>query len=121
MCNSAAGIRFDAGENGEVVYLHSASSFRSDGAVAPNMASTTSKEEPNMGFWRTIAFTVAVLSFAATANAGVQMYSGEMIVHMRGSDAAGDFIAVPFGANCNTRPITPHTLPCSRPRWAPIR
>jgi hypothetical protein len=32
------------------------------------------------------------------------MYSGEMIVHMRGSDAAGNFIAVPFGAHCNTRP-----------------
>jgi hypothetical protein len=32
------------------------------------------------------------------------MYSGDIIVHMRGSDAAGNFVAVPFGANCNTRP-----------------
>jgi hypothetical protein len=61
-----------------------------------------------MGFGRLLALTLLVLGFAAPANAGVQMYSGEMIVHMRGSDAAGNFVAVPFGAHCNTRPYHAH-------------
>ena len=63
-----------------------------------------SKEEPNRGFWRTIALTMLVLGFAASANAGVQLYSGEIIVHMRGSDAAGNFIGIPFGNHCNMNP-----------------
>ena len=45
-----------------------------------------------------------VLGFAASANAGVQLYSGEIIVHMRGSDAAGNFIGIPFGNHCNMNP-----------------
>ncbi len=57
-----------------------------------------------MGFGRLLALTLLVLVFAAPANAGVKLYSGEIIIHMRGSDAAGNFIAVPFGAHCNTRP-----------------
>jgi hypothetical protein len=57
-----------------------------------------------MGFKRRLALTLLALGIAAPANAGVQMYSGELIVHMRGSDAAGDFVAIPLGANCNTRP-----------------
>jgi hypothetical protein len=61
-----------------------------------------------MGFGRLLAITPLVLGFAVPAVAGVQMYSGEMIVHMRGSDAAGNFVAVPFGAHCNTRPYHAH-------------
>jgi len=45
-----------------------------------------------------------ILGFAASANAGLQLYSGEIIVHMRGSDAAGNFIGIPFGNHCNTNP-----------------
>jgi hypothetical protein len=71
-------------------------------------ASGALKEVLNMGFGRSLAVTLLILGFAAPANAGVQMYSGEMIVHMRGSDAAGNFIAVPFGANCNTRSYHAH-------------
>jgi hypothetical protein len=66
--------------------------------------SGASKEVLKMGFGRLLALTLLILGFAATANAGVQMYSGEIIVHMRGSDAAGNFIAVPFGAHCNISP-----------------
>ena len=61
-----------------------------------------------MSFGRLLALTVLVLGYAAPANAGVQMYSAELIVHMRGSDAAGNFIAVPFGAHCNIRPYHAH-------------
>jgi hypothetical protein len=57
-----------------------------------------------MGFVRISAIVLLVLGFAISANAGVQLYSGEIIVHTRGSDAAGDFIGVPFGRHCNTRP-----------------
>jgi len=57
-----------------------------------------------MGFWRIFVLTLLVLGFAASANAGVQLYSGEIILHTRGSDAAGNFIGVPFGRHCNTRP-----------------
>jgi hypothetical protein len=56
-----------------------------------------------MGFWRVFVLTLLVLGFAASANAGVQLYSGEIIVHTRGADAAGNFIGVPFGRHCNTR------------------
>ncbi len=63
-----------------------------------------------MGFGRIFALTLLLLGFAASANAGVQLYSGEIIVHMRGSDVAGNFVAVPFGRHCNTRPYhTAHT------------
>ena len=57
-----------------------------------------------MGLSRIVAIALMVLGFAAPADAGVQLYSGEIIVHMRGSDAAGDFIGIPFGRHCNTRP-----------------
>jgi len=57
-----------------------------------------------MGFWRTFVLTLLVLGFATSANADVKLYSGEIIVHARGSDAAGNFIGVPFGGHCNTRP-----------------
>ena len=57
-----------------------------------------------MDFGRLLTLTLLMLGLAVPASAGVQMYSGEMIVHMRGSDAAGNFVAVPLGANCNTRP-----------------
>jgi hypothetical protein len=57
-----------------------------------------------MGFWRIFVLTLLVLGFAASANAGVQLYSGEIIVHTRGADAAGNFIGVPFGRHCNIRP-----------------
>jgi hypothetical protein len=57
-----------------------------------------------MGFWRIFVLTLLVLGFAASANAGVQLYSGEIIVHMRGSDAAGNFIGIPFGNHCNMNP-----------------
>jgi hypothetical protein len=56
-----------------------------------------------MGFWRTFVLTLLVIGFAASANASVQLYSGEMILHTRGSDAAGNFIGVPFGRHCNLR------------------
>ena len=60
---------------------------------------------------RLLARSLLILSFATAANAGVRMYSGEMVVHMRGSDAAGNFIGVPFGAHCNTRPYhAEHTV-----------
>lgn len=100
MRNLMADTRLDVGEHGEVAYSGSASSVRSDEAVAPSTASM----KPNMGFWRIAALTLAVFGIAANANAGVQLYSGEMIVHTRGSDVAGNFIAIPFGAHCNTRP-----------------
>ncbi len=57
-----------------------------------------------LGFCQIIAITLLVLGFATSANASVKMYSGEMILHTRGSDAAGNFIAVPFGAHCNMGP-----------------
>jgi hypothetical protein len=57
-----------------------------------------------MGFFRIIAIALSVLGFAVSANAGTQLYSGEMIIHMRGSDAAGDFVGIPFGRHCNIQP-----------------
>jgi hypothetical protein len=63
-----------------------------------------------MGFGHIIAIAVLVSGFAAPASAGVQMYSGEMIVHTRGLDSTptlsfpGNFIGIPFGLHCNTRP-----------------
>jgi hypothetical protein len=75
-----------------------------------------SKEKPTMGYWRTFVLTLLVFGFAASANAGVQLYSGEIIVHMRGSDAAGNFIGVPFGHHCNTRPYqAAHTVMLTSP------
>jgi hypothetical protein len=50
-----------------------------------------------MSFGRIIAIALLALVFSAPADAGVKLYSGEIIVHMRGSDAAGDFIGIPFG------------------------
>jgi hypothetical protein len=67
-----------------------------------------SKEVLKMGFGRLLALSLSILGFALPANAGVQMYTGELIVHMRGSDAAGNFIAVPLGAHCNTRAYHAH-------------
>jgi hypothetical protein len=104
MCNLAADTRIDGSEYCERVDSGSALNFRSDEVVVPSVASIASKEKPIMGIWRTFALTVAVLSFATSANAGVQMYSAELIMHTRGSDAAGNFVAIPFGANCNTGP-----------------
>jgi len=57
-----------------------------------------------MGFWRSFALTLLVLGFAASANAGIRLYSGELIIHTRGSDAAGNFVGIPLGRHCNTRP-----------------
>jgi hypothetical protein len=57
-----------------------------------------------MGFGRIIAISLLVLGFAVSANASDQLFAGKLIVHMRGSDAAGDFIGVPFGRNCNLHP-----------------
>jgi len=57
-----------------------------------------------MGLGRIIAIALLALGFVAPANAGNQLFSGELIVHMRGSDAAGDFVGVPFGRHCNTHP-----------------
>ncbi len=56
-----------------------------------------------MGFWRTFGLTLLVLGFATSADAGIQLYSGELIIHTRGSDAAGNFIGIPMGRHCNTR------------------
>ena len=66
--------------------------------------SGASKEVLDMAFGRLLALTLLVLGFAAPANAGVQMYSAELIVHMRGSDAAGNFVGIPFGNHCNMNP-----------------
>jgi hypothetical protein len=78
--------------------------------------SGASMEALNMGFGRLLALTPLVLGFVAPANAGLQLYSGEMIVHMRGSDAAGNFVAIPFGAHCNTHPLrAQHTVMFSSP------
>jgi hypothetical protein len=75
-----------------------------------------SKEELNMGFWRAFALTLLVIGFASSATAGVQLYSGEIILHTRGSDAAGNFIAVPFGRHCNIRPYqAEHTTMLTSP------
>ena len=64
-----------------------------------------------MGLGKLLALILLTLGFAAPASAGVKMYSGEMIVHMRGADAAGNFVAVPFGRHCNTRPYhAEHTV-----------
>jgi hypothetical protein len=104
MCNSDAGNFLDVREYGESTKLSSKSNSRSEKRAARCTASMTSKEEPMMGFWRAFVMTLLVFGFAASANAGVRLYSGEMIVHTRGSDAAGNFIGVPFGRNCNTRP-----------------
>jgi hypothetical protein len=69
-----------------------------------------------MGFWRAFALTLLVIGFAASANAGVQLYSGEFILHTRGSDAAGNFIGVPFGRHCNLRPYhAEHTAMLTAP------
>jgi hypothetical protein len=61
-----------------------------------------------MGFGQIIAIALLLSGFAPPAGAGEQMFTGEMIVHMRGSDAtktdtAGNFIGIPFGLHCNTR------------------
>ena len=104
MCKSDASILFDAAEYGDVANPGSTSNFRSDEGAASCTVSVASKEEPNRGFWRTIVLTMLILGFAASANAGVQLYSGEIIVHMRGSDAAGNFIGIPFGNHCNMNP-----------------
>ena len=69
-----------------------------------------------MGFGRIIAIALLLLGFTTPANAGVQLYSGEIIVHTCGSDAAGNFVAIPFGAHCNTRPYhAEHTVMFSYP------
>jgi hypothetical protein len=69
-----------------------------------------------MGFWRIFVLALLVLGFAANANAGIQMYSGEIIVHTRGADAAGNFVAVPFGRHCNIRPYqAEHTAMLTSP------
>jgi hypothetical protein len=104
MGNFDAQILFDFRELGGVAYPDSPSSFCSDEPTVPDTAPTAKQEEPIMAFSRLLALTLLILSFAANAHAGVQMYSGEMIVHMRGSDAAGDFVAVPFGRQCNIIP-----------------
>jgi hypothetical protein len=68
-----------------------------------------------MSFGRIIAIALLALVFSAPADAGVKLYSGEIIVHMRGSDAAGDFIGIPFGRHCNTRPYqAEHTVTFSQ-------
>ncbi len=104
MGNLGAQIPFDFGKFGEVAYLDSPSSFRSDEPTVSGTVSTAKQERLMMALGRFLALTLLILSFAANAHAGVQMYSAEMIIHLRGSDAAGDFIAVPFGRNCNTLP-----------------
>jgi hypothetical protein len=104
MCNSAADNMSDVRDCREVAFRVYALNSRSDGATVPCASSTVSKEEPNMGFWRIFILTLLVLGFAASANAGVQMYSAELIVHMRGSDAAGNFVGIPFGNHCNMNP-----------------
>jgi len=71
-----------------------------------------------MAFGRLLTLTFLIQAFATSAYAGVRMYTGEMIVHMRGSDAAGNFIGVPFGKHCNTRPYTPaHTAMFTYPPY----
>jgi hypothetical protein len=66
-----------------------------------------------MSFGRTIGIALLALGFAAPAGAGVKLYSGEIIVHMRGSDAAGDFIGIPFGQHCNMRMYDNPTSPAT--------
>jgi hypothetical protein len=69
-----------------------------------------------MGFWRIFVLTLLVLGFASSANAGIQLYSGEIIIHTRGADAAGNFVAVPFGRHCNIRPYqAEHTAMLTSP------
>jgi len=104
MGNLHAQILFDFGEFSEVAYLGSPSGFRSDEPTVPGTAPTAKKEGLTVASCRLVTLTLLILSFAANAHAGVQMYDGEMIMHMRGSDAAGDFIAVPFGRQCNILP-----------------
>jgi hypothetical protein len=57
-----------------------------------------------MALGRSIGVALSALALSAPAGAGVQLYSAELIVHTRGSDVAGDFIGIPFGAHCNTLP-----------------
>jgi hypothetical protein len=66
-----------------------------------------------MSFGRTIGIALLALGFAAPAGAGVKLYLGEIIVHTRGSDAAGDFIGIPFGRHCNTRMYDNTTSPAT--------
>jgi hypothetical protein len=116
MCNSDADTLFDIREYGGVANVVSTSQLRSEKRAALRTESMRSKEEPNMGFWRTFVLTLLILGFAASANAGVRLYSGEIIMHTRGSDAAGNFIAVPFGRHCNTRPYhAAHTAMLTSP------
>jgi hypothetical protein len=116
MCNSGADILVHADGCGEVANLDSASDFQSRETAVLFTASMASKGEPNMGFWRTFVLTLLVLGVAASADASVQLYSGEMIIHMRGSDAAGNFIGVPFGHHCNAGPYhAEHTVMFSYP------
>lgn len=64
-----------------------------------------------MGFVQIIAIALLTWGFAAPADAGVRLYSGEIIVHTRGADAFGDFIGIPFGRHCNTKPYqAEHTV-----------
>jgi hypothetical protein len=104
MGNLNAQIPFDFCEFGEVAYLDSPSSSRSDDPTVPGTTPTAKEEGPIMAFGRLLALTLLLMSLAASAQAGVQMYSGEIIVHLRGSDAAGNFVAVPFGRHCNIVP-----------------
>jgi len=116
MCNSDANTLSEICEYGEVANQGFAPNFRSGKRAVSCTATMASKEKPNMGFWRTFVLTLLVLGFAASAKAGVQMYSGEIIMHMRGSDAAGNFIGVPFGRHCNTRPYrAEHTAMLASP------
>jgi len=104
MCNSAAATFFGVGGYSDVVKSGTASNVRSDPGVVSSAALMASSEQPDRFFSRAIPLALLILGFATSANAGVQMYSGELIVHMRGSDAAGDFIGIPFGNHCNMNP-----------------
>ena len=116
MCNSDANTLSETCEYGEVANPGFAPNFRSGKRAVSCTATMASKEKPDMGFWRTFVLTLLVLGFAASAKAGVQLYSGEIIMHMRGSDAAGNFIGVPFGRHCNTRPYhAEHTAMLTSP------
>jgi hypothetical protein len=64
-----------------------------------------------MGFGRIVAIALLALGFASPADAGLKLYSGEIIVHTRGADLFGDFIGIPFGQHCNTKPYqAEHTV-----------
>jgi len=116
MCNSDANTLSGICEYGEAANSGFTPNFRSGKRAVSCTETMASKEKPNMGFWRTFVLILLVLGFAASAKAGVQLYSGEIIMHMRGSDAAGNFIGVPFGRHCNTRPYhAEHTAMLTSP------